>query len=47
MAASKKGTKVAKKDTKVLTNGALALVITFSVLIGLLSGYLLGYLTLT
>lgn len=44
MAASKKSTK--NKKSQVLTNGALTLVIIFSVLIGLLSGYLIGYLTL-
>ncbi len=46
MATNKKNTKSAKKDTKTLTNGALALVILFSGLIGLLLGYLIAYLVL-
>lgn len=44
--ATKKNVKSTKKDTTVLTNGALSLVILFSVLIGILTGYLIAYLTI-
>lgn len=46
MATTNKTSKSIKKDTKTLTNGALALVILFSVLIGLLAGWLIAYITI-
>lgn len=45
MATAKKSTKKSNKNTTTLNNGAFVLVATFCVLIGILIGYLIAYLT--
>ena len=44
MATKKKNTKKMNK-TQTLTNGAIALIVTLSCMIGVLAGYLIAYLT--